>query len=257
MNFLLLFVKSIFESLNVLYFSKDLKLLLRMPLKPKDILNAKLINMITSEYEMEIIMLAIPMIVYGILTNAGIMFYTYMIIILLILPITPIMITSLIISVIMRFTNKIKNKNKAMYITIIIAMLVVGLITSSFNTQSNTTGFEGVMMQANGLAESVADSFVLIKPIMNTLLNYNNINGLINLILYVIESIICYIIILFIMSKVYLKGAIGTTINANKKDNIKNKKITIKDVKEKNSALYRHIMSAYPKFKINIKHHNN
>ncbi len=25
---------------------------------------------------------------------------------------------------------------------------------------------------------------------------------------------------------------------------------------EKNSALYRHIMSAYPKFKINIKHHN-
>lgn len=58
------------------------------------------------------------MIVYGILTNAGIMFYTYMIIILLILPIIPIMITSLIISVIMRFTNKIKNKNKAMYIII-------------------------------------------------------------------------------------------------------------------------------------------
>lgn len=64
------------------------------------------------------IMLAIPMIVYGILTNAGIMFYTYMIIILLILPIIPIMITSLIISVILRFTNKIKNKNKAMYIII-------------------------------------------------------------------------------------------------------------------------------------------
>ena len=33
MNFIVLFAKSVFESLNVLYFSKDLKLLLRMPIK--------------------------------------------------------------------------------------------------------------------------------------------------------------------------------------------------------------------------------
>lgn len=78
--------KSIFESLNALYFSKDLKILLRMPIKSKDIVNGKLINMILSEYQMETIMLAIPMIVYGILTKAGALFYTYMIIILAILP---------------------------------------------------------------------------------------------------------------------------------------------------------------------------
>lgn len=51
MNFFLLFAKSIFESLNVLYFSKDLKVLLRMPIKTKDILHAKLLDMIVSEYE--------------------------------------------------------------------------------------------------------------------------------------------------------------------------------------------------------------
>lgn len=78
--------KSIFESLNALYFSKDLKILLRMPIKSKDIVNGKLINMILSEYQMETIMLAIPMIVYWILTKAGALFYTYMIIILAILP---------------------------------------------------------------------------------------------------------------------------------------------------------------------------
>lgn len=66
MNFFILFAKSIFESLNVLYFSKDLKLLLRMPLKPISILHSKLQNMIFSEYPMEIVMLAIPMMVYGI-----------------------------------------------------------------------------------------------------------------------------------------------------------------------------------------------
>ena len=69
MNFLILFTKSIFESLNVLYFSKDLKTLLRMPIKPISILHSKLQNMIISEYPMEIVMLAIPMIVYGIFTK--------------------------------------------------------------------------------------------------------------------------------------------------------------------------------------------
>ena len=32
MNFIILFAKSVFESLNVLYFSKDLKQLLKMPI---------------------------------------------------------------------------------------------------------------------------------------------------------------------------------------------------------------------------------
>lgn len=125
MNFIVLFGKSIFESLNVLYFSKDLKLLLRMPLKPQDILHSKILNMITSEYQMEIIMLAIPMIVYGIITGVSFSFYLYMLIILLILPIIPIIITSLVISIIMRFTNFIKDKTKVMYITIIFTILVL------------------------------------------------------------------------------------------------------------------------------------
>ena len=74
MNFFILFTKSVFESLNVLYFSKDLQILLRMPLKPISILHSKLQNMIISEYPMEIVMLAIPMIVYGIFTKVEIRF---------------------------------------------------------------------------------------------------------------------------------------------------------------------------------------
>jgi len=69
-NFFILFTKSIFESLNVLYFSKDLRILLKMPLKPISILHSKLLNMIVSEYVTEILMLAIPMTVYGVYTRA-------------------------------------------------------------------------------------------------------------------------------------------------------------------------------------------
>lgn len=215
MNFIVLFAKSVFEGLKVLYFSKDLKLLLRMPIKSKDILHSKIINMIISEYEMEILMLAIPMIVYGILEVVGFTFYLYMAIILLILPIIPIIITSAIISIIMRFMNFIKDKTKVMYLTIIFSILIIGLITE------------------NGLAESISDKFILIKPIMNTLLNYDNIDGLKNLVIYIFENIICYILGIAIMSKVYLKGAIGTTVNSKKVTNI-DKELKIEDFKANN-----------------------
>ena len=236
MNFFILFAKSVFESLNVLYFSKDLKVLLRMPIKPKDILHSKMLNMIVSEYEMEIIMLAIPMVVYGFLTEASILFYVYMIAILLILPVIPILLTSLVIAVIMRFTNKIKNKNKVIYITLILTTLIVSMITSSFNSQQDfsVSSVKNVILKANGVAETIADYFVLIKPIMNTLLNYDNVNGLKYLTTYIVENIICYLAVIWIMSKIYLKGAIGATINSKKNTKKDNSELTLKDFKKKN-----------------------
>lgn len=239
LNFILLFAKSVFESLNVLYFSKDLKTLLRFPLKSKDILNAKLINMIISEYEMELIMLAIPMIIYGIFTKAQFLFYLYMIIILLILPVIPILITSFIISIIMRFTNSIKNKSKVMYLTIFLSIFILGIVTSLFSINSNLkfSSFENMILTANGLSEQISDSFILIKPIMNTLLNYNNIIGLQNLIIYIIESFVCYKIIVFLMSKIYLKGAIGTTINSSRGKAVFGEKLDLKDFKKKNKYI--------------------
>lgn len=234
MNFIILFGKSIFESLNALYFSKDLKILLRMPIKSKDIVNGKLINMILSEYQMETIMLAIPMIVYGILTKAGVLFYTYMIIILAILPIIPIVITSTIISIIMRFTNIIKNKTEVMYIAIIASLIALDLLFTGFNHNINFSivEFKETVFRMNGISEEIANRFILIKPTMSTLLNYNNIVGLRNCILYILESIVTYIVGVFIISKVYLKGAIGTTINS-QKENKANKKLTIEDFKKK------------------------
>ena len=234
MNFIILFGKSIFESLNVLYFSKDLKILLRMPIESKDIVNGKLINMILSEYQMETIMLAIPMIVYGVLTKAGVLFYAYMIIILAILPIIPIVITSTIISIIMRFTNIIKNKTEVMYIAIIASLIALDLLFTGFNHNINFSivEFKETVFRMNGISEEIANRFVLIKPTMSTLLNYNNIVGLRNCILYILESIATYIIGVFIISKVYLKGAIGTTINS-QKENKANRKLTIEDFKKK------------------------
>ena len=233
-NFGILFLESIFQVINILYFSKDLKVFLRMPIKSRDIIHSKLLKIITSGYEMEIIMLAIPMIVYGIMMNVGYQFYCYIPIILLVLPIIPVCITSVIVAIIMRFTNTIKNKSKAMYLTIFIAMFLIDIIVSMMGNQLSIAQLfkDEVLTTENGLAIEIAKYFKLVIPIMNTLLNYNSIEGIKLLLFYCLSSFTIYFVTILVISPIYLKGVIGSIINGNKK--IKEKtELTLDDFKEK------------------------
>ncbi len=236
MNFVILFTKSIFESLNVLYFSKDLKMLLRMPVNPIHIVHAKLLNMIISEYQMEIIMLGIPMVVYGILMKTGFSFYFYMVVILLLIPIIPILITTLVISIIMRFTNLIKNKSKVIYITIILAIFLIGFITMGFSSdiEFSLEAIDKMILSANGISFAIADYFVLLRPIMYAMINYNTTFGLKYLFIYFIETMVLYVAVLWIISKVYLKGAIGTILNSQSGNSDEDKNLSLEDFKERN-----------------------
>lgn len=234
-NFGILFVESIFQAINILYFSKDLKVFLRMPIKSKDIVHAKLLKIITSGYEMETIMLAIPMIVYGIMTKVSFQFYLYIPIILLILPVIPVCITAVIVAIIMRFTNTLKNKSKAMYITIIMATFLVDIIISMLGNKVSVSHMfsDDVIVTKNGLATEIGNQFKLIIPIMNTFLNYNSIKGLKLICLYCLASFVIYVGALGIISPIYLKGAIGSVINGNRKLNKYKDKLTMDDFKEK------------------------
>lgn len=231
MNFLILFAKSIFECINSLYFSKDLKILLKMPIKSKELVHAKLVNMIVSEYQMEFIMLAIPMIIYGIIFKCSLLFYLYALIVLVIIPIIPIVVTSAVVSIIMRFTNLMKNKTKAMYVAIVLAIFVVGIFTPGGDFKFSTSGLESSVFQTNGLAEGIAKQSIFVKNIMETLTKYKTVDGFKQLLLYVGITVITYVVGLIIIQSVYLKGAIGTTINS-RKEELEKKELDINDFKE-------------------------
>ena len=233
--FIFLFSKSIFESLNNLYFAKDLKIFLRMPIKPIQLVRAKINNMIISEYVMELMLLLLPILVYGYLVKAGMVFYIYVTIILLLLPIIPIVLTSLIAAVIMRFTNFIKNKTQVQYISIFIGFVVLAILTSLFSTGEGISleRFTEKMLEVNGLIELISDYFVILKPIMNSLINYETITGMTNIILFMIESFVTYYLATWMISKIYLKGAIGTVVNTNNMQIKKNTELNLSECKQR------------------------
>lgn len=233
--FIFLFSKSVFESLNNLYFAKDLKIFLRMPITPIKLVRAKINNMIVSEYVMELMMLLSPILVYGYLVKAGILFYIYVAIILLLLPIIPIVLTSLITSVIMRFTNVIKNKTQVQYISIFIVFIVLWIITSLFSTGEGISleRFTEKMLEVNGLIELISEYFIILKPIMKSLINYENMTGIVNIFIFTMESLVTYYLSTWIISKIYLKGAIGTVVNTNNMQTKKNLELKISECKQK------------------------
>ena len=236
---LFLFSRSVFESLNNLYFSKDLKIFLRMPIKPLQLVRAKILNMIVSEYLTEAMILVSPIVVYGVIMKVGITLYIYSLIILLLLPVIPIVLTSLITSCIMRFTNIIKNKTQVQYITVFIIFVILGIIISLFATGDGFSEeiFTEKMLQVNGLIELISDYFVILKPIMNSLLYYQEIAGLINLIIFAVASIACYYFMTWIISRVYLKGAIGATVNASVRERIIDTTLRYEDFTPRTSTI--------------------
>jgi ABC-2 type transport system permease protein len=209
-----IFIFGIFYVLTIFYFSKDVEFLLPLPLNPYEIVGAKLITVIIYEYLTEVVLLAPALIVYGIKSNAGILFYLYSIIIFLIVPIIPIVIAAIIDMIIMRFTNIGKHRDKLRVIGGVFALFVgVGInmvmqrTTSSFGSDEEM--IQSLLTDKNSLLSSVSRLFPSAKFAAMSLAEATTLKGVQNFILFVIITVV-FIGIFFILAQgLYFKGVIG------------------------------------------------
>lgn len=212
-------MRAAFTSINVLFFSKDIEFLLPLPIKPYKIVMAKINYLIISEYFLCGVILLPALIVYSVLMKLNFSFYILSILLILLLPIIPVVLVSLLLTIIMKFTNIFRNKDIVQYITIgITLILIVGLqgLTTT-DSQITQEQLADSLLRANGLVEMYTKYFVTLKPVMNSILNYNTLYGIGQLLIFAFESIFTYGIVIFIASKFYINTAINTISSKNKK----------------------------------------
>lgn len=235
-------VQSIFSSINILYFTKDSEYLLPLPLKPYQIMLARTNVLIILEYIITILVGFIPLTLYGILTNMGILYYLTMIISLILLPILPILFISIIVMIIMSFARLTKNKNKFQLIATVLVLIIVIILSLSLNNvDENMTDEQMAQMlvQANSMVELIKGYF----PTLNYLTTALTSNTISTIILELLKTtgltILGLIIYTLIAQKLYLKGLIGNLFSGEtKKTNIK-----INQKQYKNSKLYKSYIS--------------
>lgn len=217
---MLLLIQSIFTCMNVFYFSKDVEYILPLPLKPREIVIAKFNTILVTEYITEAIFGIIPLGIYGILTQAGIGYYIMTLASLLVFPILPILISSLLVMLVMSFAKFTKNKDKFQLITtIIVIVVVVGMQFFLSGSQDEMTSEELAekLVEANGMVSLVSNYFITLQPTVNALSSSNLWISFIELLKVVGITILAYIIVVSIGQKIYLRGAIGNRSGNGKK----------------------------------------
>lgn len=234
----------ILASTNVYFFSKDLDYILPLPIKAEELLIAKFNTILANLYFTEIIFAIFPLIIYGILTHAGILYYLYLIIILLIFPILINLIVSIIMMILMKLSKFIKNKDVfQIIITVIFISLicllefkvfnnVIGKVESNLNIESEEV-VESIS-NFNMRLENINKYFLITNPTIKILNNYNKLNSIIYLLKIILINLIFLILFIFIGKKSYLKNILKNNnnfyIKKINKNNIekKSKKINLK-----------------------------
>ena len=216
-------IQSIITSLNVLYFSKDIEILLPLPITPKNIIMAKLNSLILSQYILIAVILLPALLIYSYLLKLSILFLFVGIIIMLLFPIVPITIVACLTTIVMKFTNVVKNKDIVQYLTTgitLILIIALQFFYTGTNNQITNQELAQKIVENNGLIEVYSKYFITLTPTINSLLNYNNIQGILNILILYCESIIVYYLVTIIISKFYIETT-TSVLSSNSKNSKK------------------------------------
>lgn len=248
--FLILMILLLFQTIlvcsNVFFFSKDIEKILHMPLKPVELLLAKLSTLLCMLYASEGILGMVPLTLYGLLTHAPLFFYLGEIIVLIVFPIFIAVIVSTIMLLIMRLGKFVKNKDIFQFI--ITTVLIMLLLILEFKVISGVFGAkndEQALQQITSFSQKANQAnqyFLIINPSVEILTSSTTTTIMVALLQLLGYSSIGILIFIGLGKRTYLKDILKNMISDSKQ---RNKKIdSQKDIKKctiRNSYLQKEI----------------
>jgi len=224
-----IFFFGIFYAMGIFYFSMDVENLLPLPFKPWHIMGAKFAVVLIYEYLTELIFFLPTIIVYGIKSSGGALYYTYGVIIFLLLPIVPLVIASVINMIIMRFTNIAKNKDRFRLVGGLTAMcfgIGINIYSQRFAQNISQSEITKMFEQGNNSLVTLATKmFPSTNIAVNSLINTNNIKGFINLILFAAITLAALMIFIILGQALYFKGVMGVSETSSKRKTLSNSEL--------------------------------
>lgn len=223
---------------NIFYYSNDLKSILPLPIKPIEILLAKLNTITVIVYYMESLLLVVPLIMYGMLVQKSIAFFILSIICIIIFPIFYILIISFFVLILMQFSKFIKNRT---IFQIFVTTLLIIAVNYTIIEKVTTIIFEGndinnftQIQITNEKIDKINNIFIMTNPLIKLIISNNFIDILKNFLEIILINISVGVIFIKIGKNLYFKNILR---NINNIDTL-NKKIknTIK-CKPKNKII--------------------
>ena len=219
---LIVFTFGIFMIPSVYYFGEDIETLLRLPLKPEEILTSKFILCIIYEYLFLFLIMG-PMIAAYFMTT-GFSFLTLILffIIALLIPVYPLILCSVIVMCLMRFTPFFKNRDRFQLIGGFVGVLLaLGLSYGINQIMEPQSQSELIYMFING-DDTISNLFTCLFPTIIFGSKAIVQHDLLSLFLFVCTQFITFILFILLARNLYFKGVIGINQTSTKKTKVKN-----------------------------------
>ena len=221
---IIIFLFSIFAIPSIYYFSKDIDQLLTLPIQPEMILTSKLVVCIIYEYLFTAAVL-IPM--YGsFVMQIGFSFLSLLafLVIFITLPIYPLVLSSVLTMIIMRFVPFFNNRDRFNLIggvVVVIAAMSLSFWLQTMNTQDMSSIIQALMDGNNSLMQIGTILFPFI-PAASLATYYGDF---LQLFLYLGILVISFIVFLFCGKFLYFQGAIGSSETSHSRRKFSNKQL--------------------------------
>ena len=229
----------IFSVLNTLYFANDIEQILPLPFKSSEVIFGKFITILIEMY-MYALIIVLPLIAYGIMSESGIVFYIYLILVFLLIPVVPMVIAVILSMLLMRFTNLSKHKDLFTMLSgvlMLVAIVVFNIYNQSSDSNNSAETITNLMSEGNNsLMDTIGNLFFTGKLSAKALLYNSDIKGLQYIAIALLISLSLFIVLYIVGGKLYYKSIVGISETYGKRENVFESKRVDKAVKS-NSVL--------------------
>ena len=209
--FILIF--GLYYVISAFYFSKDLEILVPLPLRPFQVMLSKFAIILTNEY-LTTAPLILPLLIYfGIRAKAGPGYWIEAVIIYLLLPVIPLAIASLLVIVLMRAVNLGRKKDALIIVgSLVLIVLAMGLqfwLGQTGNNNLDPQAMVSFLASPDSLLNRVGARFPPSIWATKALAGGLSATGLGNLLLFAGTSLILLFGIVSAAEALFYRGLIG------------------------------------------------
>ncbi|MEY8416809.1 hypothetical protein AAK964_10940 [Tissierella praeacuta] len=231
---IMIFLFGLLYVMSKYYFSNDLANLVPLPIKPSYILGSKFVTLMLSEYLTSLPIILPFIFIYGMKNGEGLIYWLYSLLLVAVLPVIPLVLSSIFIMFFMKYTNIGRKKDLIRTISAVFFLMAMIYVQVKIQTITQKAIIQGegfiinLINDSNFLVKKLGASFPPSKWGALALSNNSNILGLVNLLSFIVVSIISFLIMILLSESLFFDGLIGNIEVYGSKG--KGKKISVKDL---------------------------
>jgi ABC-2 type transport system permease protein len=218
----------LFFILGIMFFAKDSEFLASLPVPQWQVFSSKFLMVYLYELILTLAITAPPVIIYGIGTNSGVLFYVKAFIVLIFLPFLPLAVASLLSLLLMGAVSRTKHRDAISIVAGLFFVVAIIVGQSIFTAQMPSTGISksitNLLQSSDGFINLIGRFF---PPSIWASLGVTSQSGsLFNIAIFVLVSIAAFIVIVYVSSKIYYAGALSQLESAKSKHSSPNKRFS-------------------------------